>query len=124
MDNIESIYRDETFGEKVKRKVWEVKHDATIAARRAYNWGMQNKEFVVIAAPLVLKGLGKAYKLASKTKEQRYIDEQRYRFWDPRMGRFAYSRRKLTKQEEDYIERQYKAGRSYRDILGEMGVLR
>lgn len=121
---MEIKFNTETIGETLKRKAWEVKHDAEIKVNQAIDWGMRNKEFCILAAPVVFKGVDKIYRLLRQTKEERLVKEQRNRFWDPRTGRFAYSKRNLSRSEEDYIERQYKAGRSYRDILGEMGVLR
>ncbi len=108
------------FVENVKRKAWEVKHDAEIKVNEAINWGKQNPQVVITMIPVAAKVCKEAYKYVTKQKE---LNDLERRFWDPRMGRYARSKRRLSKQEANYAERQFKAGRTYRDILDEMGLL-
>ena len=112
------------FVENVKRKAWEVKHDAEIKVNEAINWGMQNKEFVVLAAPVVLRGINGAYKLLSKTKQQKVMEKQDSRFWDYRTGRHVYPRRKLSKKEEEYAQRLYRSNKdlTYVEIFRDMNA--
>lgn len=114
------IVRVETFMEKAKRKAWEVKHDAEIKVKQAINYGTEHPEVAAVVVPVAIGAVKKAMKAYGiKTEE----DNKRKRFWDPRRGRYAYSKRVLTRKEADYVEREFDKGRSYRDILSELGVL-
>lgn len=108
------------FMENLKRKTWEFKHDAEIKAHQLYNFAKENPQVVIAVTPIVAKVIKDGYRSAMRSKEQDDLDR---RFWDPRMGRYARSKRKLTKSEASYVERQYKSGRTYRDILEELGLL-
>lgn len=110
--------------EKLKKKCWEIKHDAEIKIRSGINWAKEHKELCAVAVPIAAKVLESGFKYAKKTKQERLVEEQRLRLWDPRKGRFSYYRRKLSKSEWDYIDREYDKGRSYREILDEMGLLK
>lgn len=115
----------ENFAEKAKRKAWEVKHDLEIKTNEAINWGMEHKELVIAASPFVYSGAKKLYKLLAKTKAQRFAEKQESRFWDYRTGRHVYPKRKLTSEEEDYVERLYRNNKdlTYREILKEINAL-
>ncbi len=112
------------FVDNLKRKAWEVKHDAEIKVNETINWGMQNKEFVVLAAPVALKAVKGVYKLLSKSKQQKLMELQDSRFWDPRAGKHVYPRRKLSKCEEEEAMRLYRSNKdlTYVDILRDMNA--
>lgn len=110
--------------EELKKKWWEFKHDAEIKIRSGINWAKEHKEFCAVAVPVTAKILESGFKYAKKSKQERLVEEQRLRLWDPRKGRFSYYRRKLSNSEWDYIDREYEKGRSYREILDEMGLLK
>lgn len=42
------------------------------------------------------------------------------RFWDPRTGRYSYSRRPLDWRETEELDRRYRNGESYSSILHDM----
>ena len=102
-----------------KRKMWEIKHDAEIKVREAYNWSKENKEFLVLVAPVAISGAKGAYRLLSKTKQQKDS-----RFWDPRTGKHVYPRRKLSRKEEEYAQRLYRGNKNltYVEILRDMNA--
>lgn len=110
----------ETFIEKAKRKAWEIKHDAEIKARQVVNYCKDHPEVVAAAVPVIVATGKKIYKGVGDYREEY---SRQTRFWDPRMGRYARSRRRLTRREADYVEREYLKGRTYRDILDELGLL-
>ena len=107
-----------------KRKIWEIKHDAEIKVREAYNWSKENKEFLVLIAPVAISGAKGAYRLLSKTKQQKIMEKQDSRFWDPRVGKHVYPRRKLSRKEEEYAQRLYRANKdlTYVEILRDMNA--
>ena len=107
-----------------KRKMWEIKHDAEIKVREAYNWSKENKEILVLIAPVAFSGAKGAYRLRSKTKQQKVMEKQDSRFWDPRTGKHVYPRRKLSRKEEEYAQRLYRANKdlTYVEILRDMNA--
>lgn len=110
--------------EELKKKWWEFKHDAEIKIRSGINWAKEHKEICISGAIVGERILSSVVKYAKKSKQERLVEEQRLRLWDPRKGRFSYYRRKLSNNEWDYIDREYEKGRSYREILDEMGLLK
>lgn len=110
--------------EKLKKKWWEFKHDAEIKIRSGIEWAKEHKEVCAAAIPFVYEGCKGVYKLLSKSKQEKLMAEQRQRIWDPRKGRFSYYRREPNRKEWEYIDREYEKGRSYREILEDLGLLK
>lgn len=72
-----------------------------------------------VAAALVLG----AKKQAQNNKTQRLKEERETRFYDPRTGVYSYARRSLTAEEQMSVERRYRRGESYTEILYDMKLL-
>lgn len=110
--------------ENLKKKWWEFKHDAEIKIRSGIEWAKEHKELCAAAVPVVLGVCKEGSKYLNKTKQEKLLAEQRQRIWDPRRGRFSYYRREPNRKEWEYIDREYEKGRSYREILEDLGLLK
>lgn len=110
--------------EKLKKKWWEFKHDAEIKIRSGIEWAKEHKEFCAAAVPVAYGVIREGISFFKKTKQEKLLEEQRQRIWDPRKGRFSYYRREPNRKEWEYIDREYEKGRSYREILEDLGLLK
>lgn len=120
---MEIRFDTENFVEKMKRKAWEIKHDAQIDINRKVDWCVHNKEFVALAAPFVFKGVKAGYGLLKKTKTQKEIEQREKWVYDNRNGIRVDLRRKLTNKEKIKLDTERKKGRSVTEILNEMGLI-
>lgn len=78
-----------------------------------------------IAGLLVGAGIWRLGFGGRSSYDTRYMtrDERDRRFYDNRMGRYVYARRVPSNYEMQEIERRYRDGESYREILHSMGLL-
>lgn len=72
-----------------------------------------------VAAALVIG----AKKQARDKKAEQRKNERETRFYDPRTGVYSYARRPLTAEEQMYVERKYRKGESYTEILYDLNLL-
>ena len=95
------------------------------AGAKVATWCKNNRETLVIVAPLVATGLtvgGRAINKACNTYQQQNMrDRQCY---DPKLGHYWQLSRKLSNDEWLIVEQRQKAGERLGDILSSMKVLR
>ena len=107
--------------ERIKRKIKKFFGGIKKMFGTIVNWVMENKEFVVMATPVVVGVTAKATKVWMAHRED--VNRER-RVYDPRLGRYSKMRRKLTNAEWREVDQRYAGGESYRSILDDMGVLK
>ena len=85
----------------------------------------ENKEVIVTLTPVVIGGITLLARVV--TKQQKIYQEQtlkdRY-VWDPKLGHYWLTNRKLSNTEWTEIERRKNAGESMGNILASMKVLK
>lgn len=84
-------------------------------------WISKNKEYLVMAGPLVAATVAKLSRMYMTHRED-VIRERR--FYDPRFGRYSTARRRLRPRELRVVDERYAAGESYRSILDDLGLLK
>ena len=106
---------------KRKLKVEETKRKVANAAKGAFVWCLNNKEFTLGLAASGAAGL----KIIGRLHKAKVEDHNTYcKHWDPRAGEYAESRRKLTKRERLELLDRYNAGENKMHILNDMGLLK
>lgn len=113
-----------TLQEMVKdgwRRTKEFGEDVYRAGKEFYK---EHEKEVKAVAPYVVPVVFMAVKHMSKnTKVDKERTERENRFYDPRTGRYCYARRALTPAEQMSVERRYRLGESYTEILYSMKLL-
>lgn len=105
--------------ELAKRKVKEKFEAGKEKVKAGIEYVDEHREVVL---PLVIGGLAVAKKAAATHATYKEEKDRRTRFWDPRTGRYTYSKRILKDREEQEVETRYRNGESYREILSDMGL--
>ena len=102
-----------------KRKAKEAFGKAVELAKSGIEYAKENKEIVV---PLVVAGATVSKKALNNRKQHDEEVDKLTRFYDNRMGRYTRVKRIPKSYEEAEIERRYRNGESYREILTDMGL--
>lgn len=104
-----------------QQKIQEIKYEAKKKVQNAINWTMANKEFVLMAAPVVIGGV----KLLSKSNTARVerITKETMEY-DPRTGHYWKIKRRMNTKEALEFDRRYRNGESKGDILASMRLLK
>ena len=117
MRNIKDIYESQ--------KVREFKSKVHKSFRDGKDWVIDNKEMIIVLAPIVagiatpiIKGIGKHVTL-KKTKDLKELY-----CYDRSLGHYWSLRRELTNREWIAIDRRKKCGEHLADILADMRVLK
>ena len=96
-------------------KKWEARKE------RALEWWSENRQYVIIAVPIIG---GVAKKAISAYSKHQQVKAQELRLWDPVLGQHWQLRRKLTNNERMLINRYKSNGESIGEILFRMKVLK
>ena len=107
----------EEFRYETKRKVTDWWNNTKRKANDLVDWALEHPSEALTAAAAI----GGVLKVSSRTL--RVFAENRRRdldFYDPRTGRHVWAKRKPTARESVEIDRRYRAGESYEQILWEM----
>jgi len=102
-------------------KIEEGKRWLKDKAAKTITWVVEHPAEAATLASGVTLGIGKVLKEYNKAMDQRRED---CKFWDNRMGRYARSKRPLSRKESLEAERRFRNGESYKEILNDMGLLR
>lgn len=116
--NIETIWWN------AKKKAWEIKHDAEIKFNEAKNWCIENKEFCLMAAPVIFAGGKHVLNAVKKTKQEKLVRDQENRVWDPEVGYHWKLKRPLSNEEMAYLNYMHDEGFARYEILKKMNVLK
>ena len=109
------------FKVKVKQAVDSAKETVKKAVVATADFCRDHPVEASLVAGAVVKAVKVVNKVAVVGREER---DKRRRFYDNRLGRYSRSRRDLTGREELEIERRYRGGESYREILDDLGLLK
>ena len=85
----------------------------------------ENKEEIVTLAPVLIGGglaVGKAISKHNAIKAERILKDRK--IYDPRMGHYYEMRKKPTDMQWTEIDRRFRNGEGYGDILRDMGLLK
>lgn len=105
----------------LKAKLWvkEKTENAKMAAVKAVQFAKDNP--MVTAAALSAAASG--FRMIRKGVIEHNADvRKRRRFYDPRTGRYSWSKCDLDRYESAEVDRRYRAGESYAEILHDMGL--
>lgn len=118
MVKIYVVPKDDSFKEKAKAWVKNRKTDVECF------WA-ENKEAIVTLTPVVVGGLtlvGKAIGKHNAIKAEQMLKDRK--IYDPRMGHYYTMRKKPTDWQWTEIDRRFRSGEGYGDILKDMGLLK
>lgn len=105
----------------VWRSAKEFGEDAYRAGKEFYK---EHEKEVKAIAPYAVAAVFMAGKHMSRNAHAaKEKGERESRFYDPRTGRYCYARRELTPAEQMNVERRYRLGESYTEILYSMKLL-
>lgn len=108
------------FWNKLKTKALNLWDKFTDCLARFLAWCWNNKELAIV----LISGIFGLIKEGLKAYTRHKDDEWRSRrFYDRRVDRWHYAKRKPTKKQERIIEERYRDGETYRDILDSMNLL-
>lgn len=108
-----------------RRKVEKIKNDVVEAANKAVDWCVEHPVEAVGIAVTVGSALYKGGRLITRNREirhEQYIAD--CRFYDPRIGEYVFSDRKLSNDEKLRFNRLYSEGMSKREALNIMGRIK
>lgn len=111
------VPRDNSFKEKAKAWVKNRKTDVECF------WD-ENKEAIVALTPVVIGGLtvaGRAISRHNKIKAEQLLKDRK--IYDPRMGHYYTLKRKPTNWQWTEIDRRFRDGEGYGQILKDMNLL-
>lgn len=108
-----------------KRKIKKFKDDVVNACEQAVDWCIEHPVEAVGIGVTVVSGLYKGARLITKNREikhEQYIAD--CRFYDPRIGEYVFSDRKLNNEEKLRFNKLYSEGMSKREALNVMGRIK
>jgi len=115
--------------EATKRKVTEPLkkfwNGTKKAASEAWDWAKENPTEAIVVVSAVAGGVYKTARIITRNREVRheeYIAE--CRFYDPRMGEYVFSDKKLSNAEKLRFDDLYKKGYTKREALNIMGRIK
>lgn len=113
------------FDKKAKWFIWKTKTNAKIKAKKAKEWIVDNKEFVIFLTPMVIGGLTTVVKVVGKHVNLRKEESLKNLYcYDRSLGHYWKLNRELTNDEWVYIDRQKESGERLADILSDLKVLK
>lgn len=118
--------RDETLiafdKEARRRKVEDLKNSIIDRTKKAANWMVEHPVETIGIASMLIGGIYKGGRLITRNREirhEQYIAD--CRFYDPRIGEYVFSDRKLSNDEKLRFNKLYQEGYSKREALNIMG---
>ena len=109
---------NEKWTDRVKRK-------AQAKWRQTKDWLGQNKEAVIVLAPVVAGTTVKIISMVSRSINVHNEAKLKDLYWyDPRLGKYWQLRRKLSSNESLAVQRKYRNGEALGDIFDSMKVLK
>lgn len=117
----------DTFKNKVDRLKW--KADAKINkfkanAKKVGKWASEHPGESIAILSVGATLLGGVNKLANKAVKAKDEYDREREYYDPRLGNWAYTRRKLTAKEKIELSERNKNGESVTQILYSMNLLK
>ena len=93
--------------------------------RKVKSFWTENKETIMTLAPVVIGGITVLARVITKQQKihQEQVLKDRY-VWDPKLGHYWLTNRKLSNAEWTEVERRKNAGESMGNILASMKVLK
>lgn len=120
----EYTYDERNFKQKCKDRYNTVKLKAGIKAREAKEFCKNNKEAVIGIAAVSIPGLIKLGGKAMNNRKFKMEEKRRDRdYWDPRTGKHWVAKKKVSTKTQLEIERRYKNGEDYGEILNSLNLL-
>lgn len=111
--------------EATKRKVNNAVNKVKEVASDTWDWAKNNPTEAIVVVSAIAGGVYKAGRLITKNREMRheqYIAD--CRFYDPRMGEYVFSDKKLSNSEKLRFDSLYKQGYTKREALNIMGRIK
>lgn len=111
--------------EATKRKVKRGIEKVGETVQGAAYWAIEHPVEALAIGTAVVSGLYKGGRLITRNREirhEKYIAD--CRFYDPRMGEYVFSDRKLTNAEKIRFDDLYSSGMSKRKALTKMGRIK
>lgn len=113
--------------EKIKQKIEDIRWRAKQKAIAAKEWVVNNKEIVILAAPVVVKAGKEIYKSHHKTASQKWQEKERERiattYYDPSSGLHWKLNREPTNAERIIIDRKRREGYDVSEVLIDLGLI-
>lgn len=113
--------------EKIKQKIEDIRWRAKQKAIAAKEWVVNNKEVVILAAPVVFKAGQEIYKSHHKTAAQKWQEKERERiattYYDPSSGLHWKLNREPTNAERIIIDRKRREGYDVSEVLMDLGLI-
>lgn len=113
--------------EKIKQKIEDVRWKAKQKVAAAKEWVKENKEVVILAAPVVIKAGKEIYKSHHKTAAQKWQEKERERiettYYDPSSGLHWKLNREPTNEERIVIDRKRREGYDVGEVLMSLGLI-
>lgn len=103
----------------------DVRKNVKRETQKALRWVDENREFVVVVAPIIIGGSIKIAQIAMRRHNLNLETQHRELFvYDRSLGHYWQLRRKLTNNEWVSIESRRKAGESLAQILSSLKLLK
>ena len=121
MDKIIREFKIEATKRKIKEKIDYVEDKA----KQVIDWAVEHPMEALAIGSAVVGGIYKCGRLITRNREirhERYITD--CRFYDPRMGEYVFSDRKLSNNEKLRFDDLYKQGYTKREALNIMGRIK
>lgn len=113
--------------EKIKQKIEDIRWRAKQKAIAAKEWVVNNKEVVILAAPVVFKAGQEICKSHRKTAAQKWQEKERERiattYYDPSSGLHWKLNREPTNAERIIIDRKRREGYDVSEVLMDLGLI-
>lgn len=105
----------------ITSKTKEFCQDVVVAGKEFYQ---DHEKEIKQVAPYVIAAVAVGVKKQAAADKRRQAREEREtRFYDPRTGIYSYAKRPLNPKEQMSVERRYRNGESYTEILYSMKLL-
>ena len=108
--------------EKVKKWAADAWDKFTTLLAKAIAWCVENKELTLMLGSSLIGAVKYTAKVIRTKREDE--DWRNRRFYDRRTDRWCYAKKHLNRKQENIIERRYRDGETYREILDSMGLLK
>ena len=110
---------------KQQNKFESFKEDVKSKVKNSVEWAKDNKEFLIVVAPLALKATTSIVKVVGKNVNLRKEANLKNLYcYDRSLGHYWKLRRELSNQEWIEIDRRKNSGERRADILNDLGVLK
>lgn len=113
------------FKEEYLNQKKSFKEDMKIKAEKCVNFVKDNKELIIIVAPIALKAVTTATKVIGKNVNLRKQENLKNLYcYDRSLGHYWTLKRELSNQEWLEIDRRKNSGERLADILSDLNVLK